>query len=73
MPSYVWSKHIALFSKAGLDDMHIDLNERDENDMRYIMKQLMSQHYIHPENASWLKSAENLLLGKILKSLVFQQ
>ena len=64
MPSYIWSKHIALISKAGLDDMHINLNERDNNEKRYIIKQLMSQHCIQPEKASRLNSSENLLLGK---------
>ena len=64
VPSYVWRKHITLFSKAGLKDVQIDLNERDISEKRYIMKQLMSKHYIHPENARRLYTSENLLLGK---------
>ncbi|XP_078341352.1 uncharacterized protein LOC111106656 [Crassostrea virginica] len=66
MPSYIWRKHIALFSKAGLDDVHIDLNERNDSEKRSIMKQLMSQHIINPNNASLFSKAENLLLGKTL-------
>ena len=64
IPSYIWRKHITIFSKAGLDDVHIDLNERDNSEKRYIMTQLMSQHKILPETAIRLYRFENLLLGK---------
>ena len=64
VPSYIWRTHFALFSKAWLDDAHIDLNERDNCEKRYIMTQLMSQHYIHPENARRLHSSSDILLGK---------
>nr|XP_022302984.1 uncharacterized protein LOC111110674 isoform X2 [Crassostrea virginica]XP_022302985.1 uncharacterized protein LOC111110674 isoform X2 [Crassostrea virginica]XP_022302986.1 uncharacterized protein LOC111110674 isoform X2 [Crassostrea virginica] len=63
VPSYVWRKHITIFSQAGLEDVHIDLNERDSSEKRNIMKQLMSKHYIHPENARGLFTSENLFLG----------
>ena len=64
VPSYIWRKHIALFSKAGLDDVNIDLNDRDDSEKRYIIKSLISQHHIHPENANQLRKFENCLLGK---------
>ena len=64
VPSYVWRRHITIFSQAGLEDVHIDLNERDTSEKRNIMKQLMSKHYILPENATRLNTFENLFLGK---------
>ncbi|XP_078341339.1 uncharacterized protein LOC111106976 [Crassostrea virginica] len=64
MPSYIWRKHITLFSKAGLDDVQIDLNERNDSEKRYIIKQLMSKHIIHPTKASRLSKSENIILGK---------
>ena len=64
VPSYIWRKHIALFSKTGLDEVHIDLNERDHLENRFIMKLLMYQHCINPEHARRLNGIENLLMGK---------
>ncbi|XP_078341302.1 uncharacterized protein LOC111106463 isoform X2 [Crassostrea virginica] len=64
MPSYLWKKDIAPFPKSGLENVHIDLNERNDSEKRYIMKQLMSQHYIHPENARQLHGSLRILLGK---------
>ena len=64
IPSYIWKKHIDQFSKAGFDDMLIDLNERDNHEKRYIIKQLMSQHIINPTNANWISESESILMGK---------
>nr|XP_022296856.1 uncharacterized protein LOC111106463 isoform X2 [Crassostrea virginica] len=64
VPSYIWRKHIAIFSKTKLDEVHIDLNERDHREKRFIMTFLMSQHCINREHASRLNTVENLLLGK---------
>ena len=62
--SYLWKKDMAPFPKSGLENVHIDLNERDNSEKLYIMKQFMSQHYIHPENARQLHSSSRILLGK---------
>nr|XP_022297588.1 uncharacterized protein LOC111106976 isoform X2 [Crassostrea virginica] len=64
VPSYIWRKHIALFSKTKLDEVHIDLNEMDHREKRFIMKLLMSQHCINSEHASRLNNIENRLVGK---------
>nr|XP_022297120.1 uncharacterized protein LOC111106656 isoform X3 [Crassostrea virginica]XP_022297121.1 uncharacterized protein LOC111106656 isoform X3 [Crassostrea virginica] len=66
VPSYIWRKHNALFSKTGLNEVHIDLNERDHREKRFIMKLLMTQHCIKPEHASRLNDTETLLVGKSL-------
>ena len=64
VPSYIWRKHIALFSKTKLDEVHIDLNEMDHREKRFIMKLLMSQHCINSEHASRFNKIENRLVGK---------
>ena len=64
VPSYIWRKHIALFSKTGLEVVHIDLNERDHHENRFIMKLVMTQNFINPEHARRLNAIENLLVGK---------
>ena len=64
MPSYIWRKHLALFSNTVLNSVQIDLNERDDVEKRFIIKQLISQHIINPTKAKWLSDSDNILMGK---------
>lgn len=74
MPSYLWKKDMDPFSKSGLENVHIDLNKRDNSEKLYIMKQFMSQHYIiQKTHDSFIVHHKFYWEKLLLKPLAFQQ
>ena len=43
MPSYIWNKHKDTFTQARLDEVHIDLNQRNISEKRSILRYLMKR------------------------------
>ena len=62
MPSYLWNKHKDMFTQARLDEVHIDLNQRNTSEKRSILRYLMIRYGVSEGGAERICSAGRRLL-----------
>ena len=61
MPSYIWNKHKHTFTRARLDEIHIDLNYRNPREQRTILRYLMKRYAESEGEADRICRAECVL------------
>ena len=62
MPSYIWNKHKDTFTQATLDEVHIDLNQRNTSEKRLILRYFMKQYALSERESGRICGAEIALL-----------